>query len=71
MVQGGSMVAHQTDVLQSQIRIWHLPNPQLTANLLVGSHHENEKKHIKKKKVFTFKEGIYLSCIDWNRHTCF
>jgi hypothetical protein len=30
------MVARQTVVMQSWVRIWHLPNPQLTANLLVG-----------------------------------
>jgi hypothetical protein len=33
-----SMVACQTVVLQSQVRIRHLPSPQLTANLLVGCH---------------------------------
>ncbi len=35
---GGSMVAHQTVVLQSWVRIQCLPNPQLTANLLMGCH---------------------------------
>jgi hypothetical protein len=35
---GGLMVAHQTVVLQSRVRIRHLPSPQLTANLLVGCH---------------------------------
>jgi hypothetical protein len=35
---GGSMVAHQTVVLQSRVQIGRLPNPQLTANLLVGCH---------------------------------
>jgi hypothetical protein len=33
---GGSMVANQTIVLKSRVRIWRLPSPQLTANLLVG-----------------------------------
>jgi hypothetical protein len=32
------MVAHQTVVLQSRVRILCLPSPQLTANLLVGCH---------------------------------
>ncbi len=32
------MVAHQAVVLQSRVRIRRLPNPQLTANLLVGCH---------------------------------
>jgi hypothetical protein len=32
------MIAHQTVVLQSRVRIWRLPSPQLTANLLVGCH---------------------------------
>ncbi len=32
------MVAHQTVVLQSRVRIQRLPSPQLTANLLVGCH---------------------------------
>jgi hypothetical protein len=32
------MVAHQAVVLQSRVRIRHLPSPQLTANLLVGCH---------------------------------
>jgi hypothetical protein len=36
--RGGSMVACQTVVLQSRVQIWHLPSPQLTANLLVGCH---------------------------------
>jgi hypothetical protein len=36
--RGGSMVACQTVVLQSWVRIWHLPSPQLTANLLVACH---------------------------------
>jgi hypothetical protein len=36
--RGGSMVAHQTVVLQSQVRIRHLPSPQQTANLLEGCH---------------------------------
>jgi hypothetical protein len=30
------MVAHQTVILQSRVRIRRLPSPQLTANLLVG-----------------------------------
>ncbi len=33
---GGSMVARQTVVLQSWVRIQRLPGPQLTASLLVG-----------------------------------
>ncbi len=36
--RGSSMVACQTVVLQSRVRIWHLPSPQLSANLLVGCH---------------------------------
>jgi hypothetical protein len=36
--RGGSMVACQTVVLQSWVRIRRLPSPQLTANLLVGCH---------------------------------
>ncbi len=32
------MVAHQAVVLQSRVRIRHLPSPLLTANLLVGCH---------------------------------
>jgi hypothetical protein len=32
------MVVHQTVVLQSRVQIRCLPSPQLTANLLVGSH---------------------------------
>ncbi len=36
--RGGSMVAHQTVVLQSRVRIRHLPSPQQTANLLEGCH---------------------------------
>ncbi len=32
------MVAHQTVVLQSRVRIRRLPSPQLTANFLVGCH---------------------------------
>jgi hypothetical protein len=35
---GSSMVARQTVVLQSRVRIRCLPSPQLTANLLVGCH---------------------------------
>jgi hypothetical protein len=35
---GSSMVAHQTVVLQSLVRIRRLSSPQLTANLLVGCH---------------------------------
>jgi hypothetical protein len=35
---GGSVVACLTVVLQSRVRIRHLPSPQLTANLLVGCH---------------------------------
>jgi hypothetical protein len=35
---GGSMVACQTVVLQSRVRIRRLPSPQLTAHLLVGCH---------------------------------
>ncbi len=35
---GGSMVQHQTVVLQSWVHIRCLPSPQLTANLLVGCH---------------------------------
>jgi hypothetical protein len=34
------MVAYQAVVLQSRVRIRHLPSPQLTANLLVGCHLE-------------------------------
>jgi hypothetical protein len=37
---GGSMVAHQTVVQQSQVQIRSLPSPQLTAILLVGCHLE-------------------------------
>ncbi len=33
-----SVVVRQTVVLQSRVRIWCLPSPQLTANLLVGCH---------------------------------
>jgi hypothetical protein len=33
-----SMVACQTVVLLSWVRIWRLPSPQLTANPLVGCH---------------------------------
>jgi hypothetical protein len=33
---GGSIVVCQTFILQSWVQIWHLPSPQLTANLLVG-----------------------------------
>jgi hypothetical protein len=36
--RGGSIVAHLTVVLQSQVRIQGLPSPQLTASLLVGCH---------------------------------
>jgi hypothetical protein len=36
--RGSSIVAYQAVVLQSRVRIWHLPSPQLTANLLVGCH---------------------------------
>jgi hypothetical protein len=36
--RGGSMVAHQTVVLQSRVQIRHLPSPQQTANLLEGCH---------------------------------
>ncbi len=32
------MVAHQTVVLQSRVRIRRLPSPQLTPNLPVGCH---------------------------------
>jgi hypothetical protein len=32
------MVAHQTVVLQSRVRIQRLPSPQLTANILMGCH---------------------------------
>ncbi len=32
------MLAHQAVVLQSRIRIRHIPSPQLTANLLIGCH---------------------------------
>ncbi len=35
---GGSMVARQTVVLLSRVRIWCLPSQQLTANLLAGWH---------------------------------
>jgi hypothetical protein len=34
------MVAYQTVVLQSRVRIRRPPSPQLTANLLVGCHLE-------------------------------
>jgi hypothetical protein len=34
----GSMVARQTVVLQSRVRIQRLPSPHLTANFLVGCH---------------------------------
>jgi hypothetical protein len=36
--RGGSMVALQTVVLQSRVRVRQLPSPQLTDNLLVGCH---------------------------------
>ncbi len=36
--RGGLMVARQTVVLQSRVRIRRLPSSQLTANLLVGCH---------------------------------
>ncbi len=32
------MVVHQTVVLQSRVRIWRRPSPQLTANPLMGCH---------------------------------
>jgi hypothetical protein len=37
-LHGCSVVARQTVVLQSRVRIRRLPSPQLTANLLVGCH---------------------------------
>jgi hypothetical protein len=41
--RGGSMVARQTVILHSRVRIWRLPSPQVNANLLVGCHLE---KHL-------------------------
>ncbi len=73
--RGGSMVAHQTVVLQSRVRIRHLPSPQQTANLLEGCHlgwhfaegwplwGATEEKIMKMPKTYKEKKSFFLKLI--------